>query len=239
MKKSTALAGSGQAQPKASQGKISPLAGPLSLIFSSVNVAASDSAEVTVSMTSGDSAGYANLSSPKLASAKYRQHCSPMQGLCADKLLNIKAKSAFAQAAGKEKGPAVSQALLSTLIISSPRNSQGLEHNSHLQATGNLSYSRHQHPNKTGAGFESPNTEADICRFKQRFFCVRDPRCAFIMVRRNGGAFALAGFFCAGLSTPIRLASPFESGLVRLQNLTEEATTMATTQTRPEFIDTY
>ncbi|CAK8738078.1 hypothetical protein SODG_001773 [Sodalis praecaptivus] len=99
------------------------LAGPLSLIFSSTKMTASDSAEVTVSMTSEDSAGYAkcdsgsHLSSPKLASAKYHQHRSPMQevkvtsrnpinglafahmvGLCADNLLNIKSELAFVQA---------------------------------------------------------------------------------------------------------------------------------------------
>ncbi|WP_148203533.1 hypothetical protein [Sodalis glossinidius] len=117
MKKLTVLAGSGRTQPEASQGKNYPLPSSLSLIFSSTNVTASDSSEVTVSMTSEDSAGYANLSSPKRASAKYRQHQTPMPevtvtscnainvlapaslGVCPDNLLNIKAESEFVQAA--------------------------------------------------------------------------------------------------------------------------------------------
>ncbi|MGX8943059.1 hypothetical protein ACWWJF_26445 [Symbiopectobacterium sp. Eva_TO] len=118
-------------------------------------------------------------SAKTLVSAKSRHHQIPMPevtvtsrntinglaythmvGVCADNLLNIKPESAFVQTTGKEKGPR--PALLSTLIISSPRNSQGLEHNWLLQATGNLSYSRHQHPNKTGAGLRLPSTRADI-----------------------------------------------------------------------------
>ncbi|CAK8740362.1 hypothetical protein SODG_003834 [Sodalis praecaptivus] len=195
MKKLTVLAGSGRTQPKASQGKVSPLANPLSLIFSSVKVTASDSAEATVLMTSGESKtsdkcdSDSHLSSPKLASTKYRQHRSSMPevtvtsrnainglapvslGVCPDNLLNIKAESAFIQAAGKEKGQAVSLALLSTSMISGTGESNELHHNSHLQATGNLSYSRHQHLKKTGAGFESLNSRADrISRSKVRFF---------------------------------------------------------------------
>lgn len=131
------------------------LAGPLSLIFSSTKVTASDNAEVTVSMTSEDSAGYANLSSPESGSAKYRQCRSPMPGVtvtsrnainglasahmvgvCPDNLLNIKAESAFVQASGKEKGPAVSPALLSTSMISCTGESNELHHNSYLQVIG-------------------------------------------------------------------------------------------------------
>ncbi|CAK8742099.1 hypothetical protein SODG_005417 [Sodalis praecaptivus] len=150
------------------------MAGLRGQMLGSVKVTASEESKpyagVTVSMTSEDSAGYANLSSPKRASAKYRQHRNPMQGLCADNLLNIKAELAFVQAAGKEKGPAVSQALLSTSVISCTGESNELHHNSHLQATGNLSYSHDQHLKKTGAGFSSLNVEADISRFKVRFF---------------------------------------------------------------------
>ncbi|CAK8742569.1 hypothetical protein SODG_005834 [Sodalis praecaptivus] len=93
-----------------------------------------------------------------------------MVGVCPDNLLNKKAESAFVQARGKEKGPAVSQALLSTSMISCTGESNELHHNSHLQATGNLAYSRHQYPNKTGAGINSLRTKADIDRFKVRFF---------------------------------------------------------------------
>lgn len=219
-----------------------PLAGLRGQMLGSFKVTASEEstpyAGVTVSMTSEDSAGYANLSSPKRASAKYRQRRSLMQGACSDNLLNINEKSAFVQAAGKEKGPAVSPALLPTSVISCTGESNELHHNSHLQATGNLAYSRHQHPNKTGAGFDSPSHEADIRRYK-RFFYVRYLRCAPIMVRRNGGALALAGFFVAGLSIPLRLATLFDSRERGLKEPTKEATTMATAYTRPEFIDTY
>lgn len=199
------------------------LAGLRGQMLGSVKVTASDSAEVTVSMTSGDSAGYGT-----------------MRGVCPDNLLNIKADSAFFQAAGKEKGPAVSQALLSTSMISGTGKSNELHHNSHLQATGNLAYSRHQHLKKTGAGFSRPSVRADrISRSKVRFFYVRFQRCAPIMVRRNGGASALAGFSDTGRLTPIRLATPFSRGERGSKELVREATTMATAYTRPEFIDTY
>lgn len=213
----------------ASQGRDLPLAGPLSLIFSSTKVTASE-----------ESKTYANLSSPESGSAKYSQRRSSMQELRTDNLLNIKVESAFVQAVGKEKGPAVSQALLSTLIISSPRNSQGLEHNLPLQAIGNLFYSRHQHPNKTGAGFSIPNFQADIRRYKRFFFVRNKQRCAPIMVGRSGGALALAGFLDTGMLTLLRLATPFSIGERGSIELIQEAAAMvATTQTRPEFIDTY
>ncbi|MBG6242819.1 MAG: hypothetical protein EKE20_13790 [Candidatus Symbiopectobacterium sp. Dall1.0] len=238
MKKINAITGQGFSHPKASQKESFLFAGPLSSIFSSTKVTASDSAGVTVSMTSEDSAGYANLSSPESGSAKYRQRRSPMHGgLRTDNHLNEKSNSGFVQTKDKEKGPRPALRVMQLLTC---EEANELHHNSYLQATGNLSYSRHQHPNKTGAGPASLNTEADISRFKERFFCVRDPRYAPIMVRRNGGASALAGFFCASLAAPIRLATLPASRLVRLQNLTEEAAAMvATTQTRPEFIDTY
>ncbi|CAK8737405.1 hypothetical protein SODG_001128 [Sodalis praecaptivus] len=168
------------------------MAGLRGQMLGSVKVTASEESKtyagVTVSMTSEDSACYANLSSPELGSAKYRQRRSTkpevtvtsrnainglasayMAGLCADNLLNRKAESTFVQAAGKEKGPEVNPALLPTSVISCTGESNELHHNSHLQATGNLSYSHDQHPNKTGAGFSIPSEEADISRYK-RFF---------------------------------------------------------------------
>ncbi|HAF8380185.1 TPA: ash family protein [Salmonella enterica] len=55
------------------------------------------------------------------------------------------------------------------------------------------------------------------------------------MVGRSGGAFALAGFFVAGLSTLLRLTTPFDSGLVRFAKPHKEAAIMATipTETHP------
>lgn len=55
------------------------------------------------------------------------------------------------------------------------------------------------------------------------------------MVGRSGGAFALAGFFVAGLLTLLRLTTPFSSGLVRFAKSHKEAAAMATTpiQTHP------
>ncbi|MGX8940523.1 hypothetical protein ACWWJF_27370 [Symbiopectobacterium sp. Eva_TO] len=233
----------------ASQKEAFSLAGSLSLIFSLAKVRKCN----FIKWLNDDYVFH--LSSPKSASAKSRHHQIPMPevtvtssntinglaythmvGVCADNLLNNKAYSGFVQTTGKEKGPR--QALRVMQLITC-EESKELYQNSHLQATGNLSYSRSVAP-KWAAGFDILNTEADISRFKQRFFCVRSLRCAPIMVGRNGGAFGLAGFFCAGMSTPIRLATSFDIEAVRLQNLTEEATAMvATTQTRPEFIDIY
>uniref|UniRef100_A0A3B0MQK0 Uncharacterized protein n=1 Tax=Arsenophonus endosymbiont of Trialeurodes vaporariorum TaxID=235567 RepID=A0A3B0MQK0_9GAMM len=60
------------------------------------------------------------------------------------------------------------------------------------------------------------------------------------MVGRGGRAERLAGFFVAGLSIPLRLATLFDSRVRGLKKTTKKAATMvATTQTRPEFIDTY
>ncbi|CAK8740876.1 hypothetical protein SODG_004353 [Sodalis praecaptivus] len=169
------------------------MAGLRGQMLGSVKVTASGESKpyagVTVSMTSEDSACYANLSSPELGSAKYRQRRSTKPevtvtsrnainalapaslGVCPDNLLNRKAESEFVQASGKEKGPAVSQALLPTSVISCTGESNELHHNSHLQATGNLSYSHDQHLKKTGAGFELPSVRADrISRSKVRFF---------------------------------------------------------------------
>lgn len=85
---------------------------------------------------------------------------------------------------------------------------------------------------------ESLKTKADNRLYLMRFFYVRSkPCCAPIMVGRSGGAYALAGFFRTSLSTLIRLTTPFESGLVRLSNLTKEAAAMVATPTpsHPEY----
>lgn len=81
---------------------------------------------------------------------------------------------------------------------------------------------------KWAAGFCSLNTEADSRTYSDmRSFCVRDkPSYAQIMVGRGGGAFALAGFFCASLQTLLRLTTPFCSGLVRFDSPAEEAAAM-------------
>ncbi|MGG2143473.1 hypothetical protein [Symbiopectobacterium sp. RP] len=79
-------------------------------------------------------------------------------------------------------------------------------------------------------GFSSPDTKADSRSFSLRFFCVRQYHsCAQIMVGRNGGARALAGFFGTGLLTLLRLTALFSSGVVRLKNLTKEAAAMVAT----------
>ncbi|CAK8741331.1 hypothetical protein SODG_004744 [Sodalis praecaptivus] len=168
------------------------MAGLRGQMLGSVKVTASGESKpyagVTVSMTSEDSAGYANLSSSESGSTKYHQHRSTKPevtvtsrnainalapaslGVYPDNLLNRKAESEFVQASGKEKGPAVSQALLSTSMISFTGESKELHHNSHLQATGNLSYSRSVAP-QWAAGFSSLNSRADrISRSKVRFF---------------------------------------------------------------------
>ncbi|WP_337262628.1 MULTISPECIES: host cell division inhibitor Icd-like protein [unclassified Serratia (in: enterobacteria)] len=89
------------------------------------------------------------------------------------------------------------------------------------------------------AGFDSLRANADNRNLSvMRSFCVRtQPSCARITVGRDGGAFVLAGFISAGLSTLLRLTTPFDSGLVRLINLANEATAMVATPTclHPEF----
>ncbi|MBG6242930.1 MAG: hypothetical protein EKE20_14405 [Candidatus Symbiopectobacterium sp. Dall1.0] len=88
-------------------------------------------------------------------------------------------------------------------------------------------------------GPASPSSKADISRYK-RFFCVRNQRCAPIMVGRSGGALALAGFFATGLAALLRLATLPASRERGLKELSKEATAMvATAYTRPEFTDTY
>ncbi|KYR49087.1 ash family protein [Escherichia coli] len=85
-------------------------------------------------------------------------------------------------------------------------------------------------------GFDSLNTKADSrLHSDMRFFCVRKPTHTRIMAGRNGGAFALAGFFGSSLSTLLRLATMFDSVVARLLIKTKGAFNMAVS-TRPYFI---
>ena len=85
-------------------------------------------------------------------------------------------------------------------------------------------------------GFSSLNTVADSrLHSDMRFFCVRKPTHTRIMAGRNGGAFALAGSYSTSLLTPLRLATPFSSVLVRLLKITVGAFHMAVF-TRPYFV---
>ncbi len=77
------------------------------------------------------------------------------------------------------------------------------------------------------AGFDSLTTNADSRdNSVTRSFYVRKTTCTRLMAGRNGGAFALAGFVSASLSTPLRLATPFDSALARFKKPTNEAATM-------------
>ncbi|WP_116835957.1 host cell division inhibitor Icd-like protein, partial [Escherichia coli] len=67
------------------------------------------------------------------------------------------------------------------------------------------------------------------------FFCVRKPTHTRIMAGRNGGAFALAGFYLASLLTLLRLATPFSSVVARLLNQQIGAFHMAVSA-RPYFV---
>ncbi|EIY8829934.1 host cell division inhibitor Icd-like protein [Escherichia coli] len=85
-------------------------------------------------------------------------------------------------------------------------------------------------------GFDSLNTKADSrLHSDMRFFCVRKPTHTRIMAGRNGGAFALAGFFGSSLSTLLRLATMFDSVVARLLIKTKGAFNMAVF-TRPYFV---
>ena len=85
-------------------------------------------------------------------------------------------------------------------------------------------------------GFDSLNTVADSrLHSDMRFFCVRKPTHTRIMAGRNGGAFALAGFFGSSLLTLLRLATPFSSVVARLLNFTLGAFHMAVSA-RPYFV---
>ncbi|EIE8345383.1 host cell division inhibitor Icd-like protein [Escherichia coli] len=85
-------------------------------------------------------------------------------------------------------------------------------------------------------GFSSLNSKADSRLYSDmRFFCVRKPTHTRIMAGRNGGAFALAGFFAASLLTLLRLATPFSSVVARLLTLSKGAFNMAVSA-RPYFV---
>ena len=85
-------------------------------------------------------------------------------------------------------------------------------------------------------GFSSLNTVADSRLYSDmRFFCVRKPTHTRIMAGRNGGAFALAGFYSASLSTLLRLATMFDSVVARLLKITVGAFHMAVSA-RPYFV---
>lgn len=91
-------------------------------------------------------------------------------------------------------------------------------------------------PHKAGAGFDSLIVEAGSRYISvMRFFCARNSTLPRIMAGRNGGAFALAGFFYASLSTLLRPATMFDSVLARLRKSVEGAAKMAIS-TRPDFI---
>ncbi len=85
-------------------------------------------------------------------------------------------------------------------------------------------------------GFDSLNSKADSrLHSDMRFFCVRKPTHTRIMAGRNGGAFALAGFFAASLSTLLRPATMFDSVLARLLTSSKGAFHMAVSA-RPYFV---
>lgn len=91
-------------------------------------------------------------------------------------------------------------------------------------------------PHKTGAGFDSLIAKAGSRYISvMRFFCARNTTLTRIMAGRNGGAFALAGFFSASLSTLLRPATMFDSVLARLRKSAKGAAKMAIS-TRPDFI---
>lgn len=85
-------------------------------------------------------------------------------------------------------------------------------------------------------GFDSLNNAADSrLHSDMRFFCVRKPTHTRIMAGRNGGAFALAGFCVASLSTLLRLATMFDSVVARLLKSNTGAFHMAVSA-RPYFV---
>ncbi|WP_455550593.1 hypothetical protein [Brenneria goodwinii] len=86
-----------------------------------------------------------------------------------------------------------------------------------LTLAGHLAY-RFTVAAKSATRFSSLNVQADDRFSFMRFFYVRKPCYARIMVGRNGGAFGLAGFLYAGLLTLLRLTTPFSSGVVGFSN---------------------
>ncbi|EGR7198766.1 host cell division inhibitor Icd-like protein [Salmonella enterica subsp. enterica serovar Muenchen] len=84
------------------------------------------------------------------------------------------------------------------------------------------------------AGFDSLNDKAGSRYVSDmRFFCARNTTLPRIMAGRNGGALALAGSFIASLSTPLRLATMFDSVVARLHESDKGAANMAIS-TRPQ-----
>ncbi|CAM2880565.1 host cell division inhibitor Icd-like protein [Escherichia coli] len=91
-------------------------------------------------------------------------------------------------------------------------------------------------PHKTGAGFDSLNKLAGSRLYSvMRFFCARNTTLSRIMAGRNGGALCSLVSQFASLSTLLRLATTFDSVVVRLLKLELGAFHMAIS-TRPDFI---
>lgn len=87
---------------------------------------------------------------------------------------------------------------------------------------------RYSAPHKTGAGFDSLITRAGSRYVSDmRFFCARNTTLPRIMAGRSGEAVRPAGFSSTSLSTPLRLATMFDSVLARLLNTTRGAANMA------------
>ncbi|WP_080178750.1 hypothetical protein [Salmonella enterica] len=87
---------------------------------------------------------------------------------------------------------------------------------------------RYSAPDKAGAGFSSLIVLAGSRLVSDmRFFCARNTTLPRIMAGRSGEAVRPAGFQCASLLTPLRLATPFSSVLARLHKTALEAANMA------------
>lgn len=87
---------------------------------------------------------------------------------------------------------------------------------------------RYSAPHKTGAGFDSLNVTAGSRLVSDmRFFCARYTTLPRIMAGRSGEALRPAGFCYASLSTPLRLATMFDSVLARLHTPVTGAVNMA------------
>ena len=91
-------------------------------------------------------------------------------------------------------------------------------------------------PHKTCAGFDSLNKLAGSRFYSvRRFFWARNTTLSRIMAGRNGGALCSLVSQFASLSTLLRLATTFDSVVVRLLKLELGAFHMAIS-TRPDFI---
>lgn len=87
---------------------------------------------------------------------------------------------------------------------------------------------RYSAPDKAGAGFDSLIALAGSRLVSDmRFFCARNTTLPRIMAGRSGEAVRPAGFQCTSLSTLLRLATMFDSVLVRLHKTALEAAKMA------------